>query len=128
MRISWNYTPLHDKFNLNCFIGGKNRQESYMFHVGESNKGGSARLTKGNKTLSTSVLATQPQKAQPYHFQMVKTDSFVSLSIDGLEIITYIDPDIRIGSKHQYFGFDLMFETTIGTTVSFSNLLNKGMN
>ncbi|NRA39585.1 MAG: hypothetical protein HRU15_15700, partial [Planctomycetes bacterium] len=113
MRISWDYTAEHDGYNLNCFVGGKNRQESYMFHVGGHGISNDVSLTKGTLNLAKTILTTDLKESQNYHFQMLKTDVFVSLSIDGKEVIRYIDPDILVGNKHQYFGFDFMHETTV---------------
>ena len=112
MRISWEYQAKHDNENLNCFIGGKNRSEAYTFHVGGYGDPNSVTLTKGSHVLSKQDLPADIQSMRNYDFRMIKTDTTVQLFIDNNLIINFNDPDMLVGNKHQYFGFDLMFSDT----------------
>ncbi len=112
MRIKWEYTAHHDKANLNCYIGGPNRFDSYMFHVGAYGKRDTVRLTKGWSTLATGDIGHAVENGRTYVIEMQKTDKEVSLKIDGKLIISYVDPDMLVGDIHQKFGFDLIHPGT----------------
>ncbi|NRA38319.1 MAG: protein kinase [Planctomycetes bacterium] len=104
IRMSWDYSTLHSS-KLNCFIGGDNRNQSYLFQAGHDNNQ-SIQLSKGNKLLLSTRLPFTLSLGQTYRFQMTKTDTFVALSINNQEIIRYFDPDILVDNTHKFLGLD----------------------
>lgn len=113
MRVRWEYTANHDRSNLNCYIGGPTRADSYMFHVGGFGQRDTVRLTKGPRTLASAQMHTEIIQGRRYHLEMEKTDTSVMLSIDGRRLIHFTDPDMLVGGEHQKFGFDLMHAGTV---------------
>ena len=108
IRVEFSLTPFDAPLNLNCFIGGRTRDNSYVFHIGGWDDQLSCVLTKG-KSMDWMVekRLTEPLSLfQEHEFCMEYDNGHVRLFINKQLIIEYHDWDPLSGIDHQTFGFE----------------------
>ena len=106
MRVRWECTPMKDHANLNCFIGGSNRWNSYMFHLAAHGDDLFCLLSRKMETLTTKQLPEPFQIGKAYTFEMVKEQHHIQLFINDQLFIEVEDIVPLRGNKHQQFGFE----------------------
>ncbi len=110
IRVAWDYRCVGRNRDLNCFIGGDDRDGGFTFHIGGFGEAGSCALTKGDfRNLVNLVFVSGREPLAPdrwYRFAMERQDRHVRLSVDGETVIDYIDAENFGGGIGQSFGFD----------------------
>ncbi|MBD3315360.1 MAG: protein kinase [Chitinivibrionales bacterium] len=116
IRVEWDVTSLRSNLNYNCYIGGRNRKEGYMFHVAGWGKPEYVVLTKkstpllSGENIADYAILAQPMKTnRVYRFRMEKEGRHVRLFIDGQCIIDYEDYEALSGPESGTFGFENSF-------------------
>ncbi len=70
LRVEWDMTPLEIPDDLNCFIGGVERNRAYIFHIGGWGNPRYCKLSKGSDAdaLDETLLSDPLRIRQTYHF------------------------------------------------------------
>ncbi len=108
LRVEWTYRALDKNQNLNCFIGGQDRDHAYTFHIGGWSDPKRWMLSRG---ANGPVLAQWRDPVgvvldRPYRFAMEKDGQRIRLWIDGRTIFDLLDYDEAEGLTQRGFGFD----------------------
>lgn len=104
----WTYTPLGLAHNLNCYVGGVDRESGFTFHVGGFGPADQCTLTYGKETgwLCSEPLPTTLVVGRAYRFRVERAARRVRLEIDGMRVIDWPDAQDIGGGLGQRFGFD----------------------
>lgn len=113
MRVTWDYIPLQDGENLNCFIGGSNRWNGYTFHLASHGDLLHGEITREMKPLITKQLPRPFEVGRSYRFTMEKLSDTIRLLIDGEVILEAHDVFMLNGNAHQQFGFEQISSRTL---------------
>ena len=115
LAAEWDYTPVLDNRNLNCFIGD-DRYSAYTFHVGGWGDPTYVAMTRGNGNdleggalLACTHLDQPIVKGRTYHFRLEREDDRMTLAIDGRTIISCADPLDPRAVAPQSIGFDAFY-------------------
>jgi serine/threonine protein kinase len=115
LAAEWDYAPVRDNRNLNCFIGD-DRYSAYTFHVGGWGDPTYVAMTRGNGNdleggalLACTHLDQPIVKGRTYHFRLEREDDRMTLAIDGRTIISCADPLDPRAVAPQSIGFDAFY-------------------
>jgi hypothetical protein len=108
LRVEWDYRALELGDNLNCFIGGSDRESGFTFHIGGFGVLDGCRLTRGPRfeLLACGALPRTVEHGRTYHIRMERESRHLRLAVDGLVVIDYVDAENIGGDLGQRFGFD----------------------
>ncbi|NRA40052.1 MAG: protein kinase, partial [Planctomycetes bacterium] len=109
LKVSWTaHTGREHARDLNMFIAGNNRYDSYLFHIGGFGRADQIRLTKYTsvQTLDIHTLEQELLPQHSYHFTAIKAGPTVQLYMNNKLIIDYTDPIPFVGPQHENFGFE----------------------
>lgn len=108
IRVELGVTPFDAPLNLNCFIAGTSREDSYVFHIGGWNDPLSCVLTRGKNLewITESRLDAPLELYQEHDIRMEYDGGCVRLFINHKKIIEYHDSDPLNGIFHQTFGLE----------------------
>ncbi len=109
LKVSWEITPSNTAHDMNMFIGGNDRFNAYLFHIGGFGRIDQVRLTKYRSVQSLDIY-TFEEALKPfttYKFTAQKIGPKVQLFIDDKLIIDYTDPIPYVGPQHETFGFEM---------------------
>ncbi len=108
VRVEWDYACDHRNLNYNCYIGGSNRWNSHMFHIGSWNNPAYAALTHGAdySVIDSDFLEHPLAAGHVYRFAMEQDHGRLRLLIDERVIFDLDNPSDIYGDRSNTFGFD----------------------
>jgi hypothetical protein len=127
--LEWDYRPLRQSGNLNCFIGGPDRYDSFTFHVGVGGATDRCIISRQNETLMSVPMPMRLELGRTYRFRIEREDGHVLLTIDGSTILDWNDAEDVCGasptvgfdgvlSQSLWIGHVRLFRRTAGRRVS----------
>ena len=106
LRVEWDAEVLDQALNLNCFVGSRNREHSYLFSIGGWDDPSNCVLTYGTQAIELSQTTATPVVANHwYHFVLERVDRRICLRRDGETLFDLLTPD-DLDPGDQVFGFD----------------------
>lgn len=107
IRASWSINILQQPQQLNFFIGGPTKDNSYRFELTKNADHYELNVYRQNQLLYASNTRLTLDINTPYTIQLSKDNQNLSFAVSNGDGISFTDPDVLMGSNFEKLGFTI---------------------